>query len=123
MAAGCKHKEIVGIFELRFDYQSARTMLSEALREAGLEAASSYEAAEISAIATSLARLSPDATGVVDALGAIDTPAPEPPAAEPAAPEPPAAEPPAADDPPAAKPKPKAPAGKKKAGSKKTSKK
>ena len=134
MAAGCKHKEIVAFFELRFDYQSARTMLSEALRDAGLEAAASYASDEVSAIAASLARLSPDASRVVEALSAAHaTDASPPPADEPKADKPkadkPKADEPKADAPPSddakppskAKAKPKA--AKKKAGSKKSSKK
>jgi len=125
MAAGCKHKDIVRLFELRFDYQSARIMTSEALRQAGLEAASTYEAQDISAIAGALARLSPDATRVVEALAALAAPAEKPPAEKPPAEKPPA-EKPTAEKPPAEKPakaKAKAKAVKKKAAPKKTSKK
>lgn len=139
MATGRTHKEIVSIFELRFDYQSARIMVSEALDVAGIDPAKEYDGGQVDALATAIGRLSSDAGRVVDALAAEPAARPEAPAAAPApaaeptpvaetAPEPEAAPAPAAEPEDKAAPAKKAApkksaAAKKKAAPKKKSKK
>ncbi len=125
MAAGRKHKTLIEIFELRFDYQSARTILGEALGDAEIEAATAYDGDQIEALASALSRLTGDAIDVVAALvdddsvpAAKSAPAPaevkededgsggdetadddETPTAEEPAPDPPAAVEPPAEEP------------------------
>lgn len=93
MAAGRTRKEVVSILEARFDYQSARSILVDALKLAGVESKDSFDDAELTALAGALAQLATATEGVAERLAAA--PEPEPPAAKAPAPEPP----PAAEEP------------------------
>ena len=76
MAAGHTHSEVVSILEGRFDYLSARNVLSEALGKAALEQKDAYSEQELQAVASALATMAGQMDHVVARLTG-DAPAPE----------------------------------------------
>ena len=120
MAADRTRNEVLSIFETRFDYLSARNILADCVKLAGLEPKDAFEAADLAAIAGVLPQFATSTEGLAEALTAAEPPAEEPKAEEPKAEEPPAEEPkaeePKAEEKPAAAKKdaPKKDGGKKK---------
>jgi len=85
MAAGRTQNEVLSIFETRFDYLSARNILADCVKAAGLEPKDPFEAADLAAIAGVLPQFASSTEGVAEALTAADAPAEEPKAEEPKA--------------------------------------
>ncbi len=104
MAGGRTHADVLAILETRFDYLSARNVLSDALKISGVEQQASYEAADLETVAGALVTLATEVEGVAERLTAAEEPAAEEPAAE----EPAAEKAPKAEEKPAKKPAKKA---------------
>jgi len=93
MAGGRTHTDVLAIFETRFDYLSARNVLADALKVAGVEQKDSYEVADLEALLGALSGLATATEGLAERLLAADeAPAEEAPAEEAPAEEAPAKE-------------------------------
>jgi ribosomal protein L12E/L44/L45/RPP1/RPP2 len=77
--ANLSHKDVVSAFEKRYDHQSARNVLNQALNAGGLTAKDAYSDAEVAKIGEALKALGERMIDtIVESLGTGGAPAPAP---------------------------------------------